>query len=116
MQLLSLIPTLILLLYLLVSIDLVYTGFCESTSQKKNSCILNFIQKSLKYASQNNSNEEELKKKLMNLTKMEYFKNVFSFFIGTNFNKLTTYKQFRCTFEDKMNKQIDYYGFLKICD
>ena len=29
MQLLSLIPILILLLYLLVSIDLVYTGLCE---------------------------------------------------------------------------------------
>ena len=29
MQLLSLIPILILLLYLLVSIDLVYTGICE---------------------------------------------------------------------------------------
>ena len=42
-QLLSLIPTLILLLYLLVSIDLVYTGLYESTSQKKNNCILNFF-------------------------------------------------------------------------
>ena len=29
MQLLSLIPILILLLYLLVSVDLVYTGLCE---------------------------------------------------------------------------------------
>ena len=35
MQLLSLIPILILLLYLLVSIDLVYTGLCESVSQRR---------------------------------------------------------------------------------
>ena len=62
MQRLSLIPILILLLYLLVSIDLVFTGLCESVSQKENNCTLNFIQESLKYASQNNSNEEEMKK------------------------------------------------------
>ena len=35
MQLLSLIPILILILYLLVSIDLMYTGLCESVSLEK---------------------------------------------------------------------------------
>ena len=49
MQLLSLIPILILilLLYLLVSIDLVYTGICElvlELVQKENNCSLSFIQ------------------------------------------------------------------------
>ena len=34
-QLLSLIPILILLLYLLVSIDLVYTGLCELVSRRR---------------------------------------------------------------------------------
>ena len=34
-QLLSLIPILILLLYLLVSIDLVYTGLCELISRRR---------------------------------------------------------------------------------
>ena len=47
MQLLSLIPILILLLYLLVSIDLVYTGIRElvlELVQKENGCSLRFIQ------------------------------------------------------------------------
>ena len=47
MQLLSLIPILILLLYLLVSIDLVYTGICALSLklvQKENNCSLRFIQ------------------------------------------------------------------------
>ena len=47
MQLLNLIPLLILLLYLLVSIDLVYTGICElvlELVQKENTCCLRFIQ------------------------------------------------------------------------
>ena len=35
MQLLSLIPILILLLYLLVSIDLVYTGLCELVPEQE---------------------------------------------------------------------------------
>ena len=46
MKLLSLIPILILLLYLLVSIDLVYTGLCELVLefiQKENNCILSFF-------------------------------------------------------------------------
>ena len=47
MQLLILIPILILLLYLLVSIDLVYTGNRElvlELVQKENNCSLSFIQ------------------------------------------------------------------------
>ena len=47
MQFLSLIPILILLFYLLVSIDLVYAGICELTLevvQKENNCSLRFIQ------------------------------------------------------------------------
>ena len=47
MQLLSLIPILILLLYLLVSIDLVYTGIRElvlELVQKDNNSSLRFIQ------------------------------------------------------------------------
>ena len=47
MQLLSLIPILIVLLYLLVSIDLVYTGFRELVLefiQKEIHCGLIFIQ------------------------------------------------------------------------
>ena len=47
-QLLSLIPILILLFYLLVSIDLVNTGICEiryqtETVLKENDCLLNCI-------------------------------------------------------------------------
>ena len=45
-QLLSLIPILILLFYLLVSVDLVYTGLCELVLefiQKENNCILSFF-------------------------------------------------------------------------
>ena len=44
-QLLSLIPILILLLYLLVSIDLVYTGICEisGTVLEKNYCLISYI-------------------------------------------------------------------------
>ena len=47
MQLLSLIPILILLSYLLVSKDLVYTGSCElgyGTCTKREQCLLRFIQ------------------------------------------------------------------------
>ena len=46
MQILSLIPILISLLYLLVSIGLVYTGICElvlELVQKENNCSLSFI-------------------------------------------------------------------------
>ena len=46
MQLLSLILILILLLNLLVSIDLVYTGICDlvlDLVQKENNCSLRFI-------------------------------------------------------------------------
>ena len=46
MQLLSLIPISILLLHLLVSKDLLYTGICELVLefvQKENNCSLRFI-------------------------------------------------------------------------
>ena len=56
----------------------------------------------LKYAPQNNSNEEEMKKKLKILTQLEHFKKIFSFFIGTNVNKIVKHKQFICRFEDKI--------------
>ena len=45
-QLLSLIPILILLLYLLVTIDIMYTGTCEldiGTVLKENDCLLNYM-------------------------------------------------------------------------
>ena len=47
MQLLSLVPILILFLYLLVSIDLSYTGICLlglDLSQKENNCSQRMIQ------------------------------------------------------------------------
>ena len=55
------------------------------------------VLKSLKCASQNNSNGEEMKTKP--------YKIFSSFFIGTNVYKNIKYKQFRCNFEDKVNKQ-----------
>ena len=62
--------------------------------------------KSLNILSQNNSNGEEMKKKTLWIQiDWKTLKTFFSFLIGTNVYKKQKYKQFRCNFEDKMDKQ-----------
>ena len=44
---------------------------------------------------------------------MKTFKKIFSFFIGPTSTKTIKYQQFRCNFEDKMDKQTIIMDFLQ---